>query len=133
MLLRACNHRAAAGSKLVHGGDAAGATAFQEAVVYAFVVLVTLGLALGVATEVLSELLPVRTPKALTRTVGAIIAGIVAWALDYSVFSSFGQELREEWMHPVFSGLVLIAVGEATRELVTGISGRMGSNRTAAA
>ncbi len=90
---------------------------------YAFVILVGLGLGLGVAMEVLDELVPVKTPKALTRTIGALIAVGAAWSLDYSVFTAFGQELRADWMHPVATGIVLVAVADLARELKSYVGG----------
>ncbi len=82
---------------------------------YAFVILLGLGLGLGVVVQVLAEVLPFEAPKALTRTVTAALAIGLAWGLDYSVFDAFGQSLREQWMHPVATGIVLTA-GEADRE-----------------
>ena len=90
---------------------------------YAFVILVGLCLALGTAMGILDELVPVKTPKALSRTVGALLAMGLAWALDYSVFTAFGQELREAWMHHVATGLVLIGVADVVREVVGYVSG----------
>lgn len=90
---------------------------------YAFVILLGLGLGLGVAMEVIDELVPLKTPKAVTRTVAAAIAVLVAWGLDYSVFSAFGQELRAQWMHYVATGIVLVAVADLTRELKAFVGG----------
>jgi hypothetical protein len=93
--------------------------------VYAFVILLGLGLGLGVAMEVIDELVPLKTPKALTRTILAGLATLVAWGLDYSVFTAFGQELREPWMHFVASGIVLVAVADlatALKEYVGGVA-----------
>jgi hypothetical protein len=91
--------------------------------VYAFVILLGLGLGLGVAMEVIDELVPLKTPKALTRTIFAGIAMLVAWGLDYSVFAAFGQALRETWMHYVATGIVLVAVADLTRELKAFVGG----------
>ncbi|HWH28295.1 MAG TPA: hypothetical protein VNU26_04920 [Mycobacteriales bacterium] len=97
---------------------------------YAFVVFLGLALALTVVLQVLDELLPVKAglagARALTRTVGVVIAVGLAWALDYSVFTAFGQELRAEWMHPVATGLVLVGGGEFVRGLVSAIAHRAG-------
>jgi hypothetical protein len=93
---------------------------------YAFVVLLGLVLALTVVMQVLDELVPLKAPAALTRTVGAVLAIGLAWALDYSVFTAFGQELRESWMHPVATGLVLIGAGEFLRSLIGAIAHRAG-------
>lgn len=82
---------------------------------YAFVVLVGLALALSVVGEVLHEVLPVQAPRALATTVTVGIAILVAWALDYSVFTAFGQSLRAGWMHPVATGVVLVGAGEFLR------------------
>ena len=90
---------------------------------YAFVILVGLCLALGTAMGILDELVPVKTPKAFTRTVGALLAIGLAYALDYSVFTAFGQGLREAWMHHVATGLVLIGVADVVREVVGYVSG----------
>jgi hypothetical protein len=91
--------------------------------VYAFVILLGLGLGLGVAMEVVDELVPLKTPKALTRTILAAIATLVAWGLDYSVFEAFGQALREQWMHYVATGIVLVAVADLTHELKAFVGG----------
>ena len=90
---------------------------------YAFVILLGLGLGLGVVVQVLAEVLPFEAPKALTRTITAALAIGLAWGLDYSVFEVFGQALREQWMHPVATGIVLTAVADLTREIATLLSG----------
>ena len=93
---------------------------------YAFVVLLGLALALTVVLQVLDELLPIKAPAALTRTVGVVIAAGLAWALDYSVFTAFGQDLRADWMHPVATGLVLVGGGEFVRSVVSAVAHRAG-------
>lgn len=97
---------------------------------YAFVVFLGLVLALTVVLQVLDELLPGRAAdiggRALTRTVGVLIAVGLAWGLDWSVFTAFGQELRADWMHPVATGLVLLGGGELLRSLVAAIAHRAG-------
>ncbi len=84
---------------------------------YAFVVLLGLALALAVVREVIDEVVPVKTPKAIGTTLSVLIAIGVCWALDYSVFTAFGQDLRSAWMHPVASGVLLVALGEFFRSL----------------
>jgi hypothetical protein len=93
---------------------------------YAFLVLVGLALGLSVVHQVIDEVVPFRTPAALTRTITVAIAAGVSWMLGYSVFASFGQELRADWMHPVMTGLVLVALGEFTRSLIAAIAHRAG-------
>src|SRR5947208_12108621 len=84
---------------------------------YAFVVFVGLALALAVVSGVLDEILPLKAPKALTTTATVVVAVLVAWALDYSVFRAFGQDLRAEWMNPVATGIVLVGAGEFLRAI----------------
>ena len=93
---------------------------------YSFLVLVGLALGLYVVMQVLDEIIPFRAPAALTRTVAVAVGALLAWGLDYSVFTTFGQELRSPWMHPVMTGLVLVAIGEFTRSVVNAIAHRAG-------
>jgi hypothetical protein len=101
---------------------------------YAFVVLVGLSLALAVVGDVLNEVLPVKAPKALTHTLAVGIAILVAWALDYSVFRAFGQPLRDSWMNPVATGVVLVGAGEFIRAVASsfGLNISIGSRSKAA-
>ena len=100
---------------------------------YAFVVFAGLALALAVVGDVLNEILPVKTPKALTHSVSVGVAILVAWALDYSVFTAFGQDLRAEWMNPVATGVVLVGMGEFIRAVVgnLGLNISIGRSKTA--
>lgn len=93
---------------------------------FAFVVLIALALSLAVVQRTLDEVVPVKAPAALTRTITLVIAIGVAWALDYSAFAAFGQDLRADWMHPVATGFVLVAFGEFTRSVVNAIAHRAG-------
>jgi hypothetical protein len=93
---------------------------------FAFTIFVALTLALVVVHQTLNELLPVKTPAALTRTVTVAIAVLFAWGIDYSVFEAFGQSLRADWMHPVVTGVVLVAAGEFLRSIVQAIAHRAG-------
>jgi hypothetical protein len=93
---------------------------------YPFVVFLALALCLVVVLQVLDELLPLKVPAALTRTIAVVFAAGFAWALDYSVFTAFGQSLRSEWMHPVVTGLALVGGGEFVRSLVHALGHRAG-------
>jgi hypothetical protein len=62
----------------------------------------------------------------LTRTLAVALAAGFAWALDYSVFTAFGQDLRAQWMHPVATGLVLVGGGEFIRSVVHVLGHRAG-------
>ena len=100
---------------------------------YAFVVFAGLALALAVVGDVLNEILPVKTPKALTHSVAVGVAILVSWALDYSVFTAFGQTLRSDWMNPVATGVVLVGMGEFIRSVVgnLGLNVSIGRSKTA--
>ncbi len=93
---------------------------------YAFVVFLGLALGLTVVMQVVDEVLPFRVPAALSRTIAVVLAAGFAWALDYSVFTAFGQELRSSWMHPVATGLVLVGGGELVRSVVQALGHRAG-------
>lgn len=93
---------------------------------YAFTIFVALTLALVVVHQTLNEILPVKTPAALTRTVTVAIAILFALGIDYSVFNAFGQSLRADWMHPVVTGVVLVAAGEFIRSIVQALAHRAG-------
>lgn len=97
---------------------------------YAFVILIALALTLGVVHQTIDEIVPFKTPAALTRTVAVAIAAGLVWAIDYSVFTAFGQALRSEWMHPVFTGGVLVALGEVVRSVIAAVNQRVGTTVT---
>ncbi len=93
---------------------------------YAFLVLLGLALGLSVVHQVIDEILPFRAPAALGRTLTVAIGAGLAWMLDYSAFAAFGQDLRADWMHPLMTGLVLVALGEFVRSLISAIAHRAG-------
>jgi hypothetical protein len=93
---------------------------------YAFVVFLGLALGLTVVMQVIDEIIPIKAPNALTRTLAVALAAGFAWALDYSVFTAFGQDLRATWMHPVATGLVLVGGGEFIRSVVHVLGHRAG-------
>ncbi len=93
---------------------------------YAFVIFLGLALGLTVVMQVIDELVPIKVPTALTRTLAVALAAGFAWALDYSVFTAFGQTLRDSWMHPVATGLVLVGGGEFISSVVRAVSHKAG-------
>lgn len=93
---------------------------------YPFVVLMALALSLAIVHRTLDELVPIKAPAALTRTITVVVAIGIAWVLNYSVFAAFSQDLRTAWMHPVATGLVLVAFGEFSRSIVNAIAHRAG-------
>lgn len=92
----------------------------------AFLVLVVLALGLYVVRLALDELIPVRVPAAFNRLVTLAVGAGLAWMLDYSAFTAFGQDLRAAWMHPLMTGLVLVATGEFARAALDAIAHRDG-------
>ncbi len=93
---------------------------------YPFLILIGLALGLYVVMQVLDEVIPFKAPVALTRTIAVVLGAGLAWLLDYSAFTAFGQELREPWMHPVMTGLLLVAFGEFLRSVVNALAHRAG-------
>ena len=93
---------------------------------YAFVICLGLALGLTVVMQVIDELVPIKVPTALTRTLAVALAAGFAWALDYSVFAAFGQTLRDSWMHPVATGLVLVGGGAFVSSVVRARSHKAG-------
>lgn len=93
---------------------------------YDFLILVGLSLGLFVVGQVLDEIIPLRAPAALSRTIGVALGAGLAWMLDYSFFAAFGQDLRAAWMHPVMTGLVLVALGEFVNSVVAALAHRAG-------
>ena len=91
-------------------------------------ILMVLGLVLGLSVlqRIVLDLVAIRIPAALTRVVPVLFGIGLAYGLDYSVFAAFGQDLRAEWMHPVMTGVVLVAFGEFVRTLVNAVAHRAG-------
>lgn len=89
---------------------------------YAFLVLIALALGLSIARRAFDELLPV--PASISRLVALGAGAGLAWMLGYSAFAAFGQDLRAEWMHPVMTGVVLVATGEFVQSVVEAIGRR---------
>lgn len=72
---------------------------------YAFAVVILLGLALFKLVDVLEDILP-----QLTRwhsVFSCILAVAGAFALDYSVFGSWNTSFREDWMGTAATGLIV--------------------------
>ena len=93
---------------------------------YPFIVFVALALGLTVVMQVISEVLPVRWPAGVTRTLAVLIAAGFSWALNYSIFTAFHQHLRESWMNPIVTGMVLVGGGEFLRSVVGALGHRAG-------
>lgn len=72
---------------------------------YEFGITMLLGLALVTVVKLASEYLPAMDRFRAAVTVVLAVAGV--YALDFSLFSGFGMELREAWMGPVMTGLIV--------------------------
>jgi hypothetical protein len=72
---------------------------------YAFAVVILLGLALFKLVDVLEDLVPGLTRYHSVFT--AILAVAGAFALDYSVVEKWGTRFREDWMGTAVTGLIV--------------------------
>lgn len=78
---------------------------------YTFAVVALLGLAVLGVTNLLEELVPglVRLRRLVTL---AVAVGAMA-AIDYSLFAGFHVGLREAWMGPLLTGLIVGSLATA--------------------
>jgi hypothetical protein len=83
---------------------------------YTFAVVALLGLAVLGVTSLLQELVPglVRFHRFVTLAV-AVGAAV---AMDYSLFAGFKVGLREAWMGPLFTGLIVGSLATAWQALL---------------
>jgi hypothetical protein len=72
---------------------------------HTFAVTVLLGLALVKILDVVEESVPRLSRVRGSVTVALALAGV--YALDYSMFEGFGVSPREDWMGPLFTGLIV--------------------------
>ncbi len=72
---------------------------------YHFAVIVLLGLALFKLVDLIEDFVPAVTRFHALMTLGLAVVG--AWYLDYSLFGGFGITLRNAWMGPVATGLII--------------------------
>ena len=72
---------------------------------YEFAITMLLGLALVTVVNLVSEYVPTIDRFRAAVTVLLAIGG--AYMLDFSLFAGFGVELREAWMGPVMTGLIV--------------------------
>lgn len=72
---------------------------------YEFGLTMLLGLALVTVVNLVSDYVPGIDRFRSAATVAIAVGG--AYLLDYSLFSGFGVELREGWMGPVVTGLII--------------------------
>ena len=72
---------------------------------YTFAVTLLLGLALFKIIDALEDLVPETTKLHSLLTIGLAVAG--AFAIDYSLFDSWGVALREDWMGVFLTGVMV--------------------------
>ena len=82
---------------------------------YHFAVIVLLGLALFKLVDLIEEFAPAVTRFHSLLTIGLAVLG--AYYVDYSLFDGFGIALRDAWMGPVATGLVLAGTTSAWRAM----------------
>ncbi|MCA1845391.1 MAG: hypothetical protein LC792_19805 [Actinobacteria bacterium] len=70
-----------------------------------FAVILLLGLGLFKLVDLLEDYVPAITKVHALATM-ALAVGTV-WLLDYSLFDGFGIGVRDAWMGPVFTGLMV--------------------------
>jgi hypothetical protein len=90
--------------------------------VYHFAIVILLGLACYKAVEFLTGLVSVddsRVRLVATLGVGVLFAEI----LDYSVFAGWGVALRDTWMGPVWTGLIIGGMAYVWHEFLGLIEG----------
>ncbi len=94
-----------------------------------FAVVALLGLAVLKVCDLLDELFPaVERIKALLTYVLAVAAAV---AIDYSIFSGFGIDVRERWMGTWTTGLIIGSFASVWRVALgwLGAEGAEGSGR----
>lgn len=74
---------------------------------YHFAIVALLGLAAYKVTEVLLDLSGMKLRAAWKSIVTLGIGVAAAEVLDYSVFAGWGITVAEDWMGPVFTGLIV--------------------------
>ncbi len=91
---------------------------------YDFAVVARLGLALAKVIDLVSRLTGI---EGTVRVACSLVLGVLAvWAIDYSVFAGWGIAVRETWMGPVFTGLVVAGLAAAWEQLLDALSRRVG-------
>ena len=78
---------------------------------YQFATVALLGLAVLKVTDLLEELVPTLARFRTLSTCVLAVAGVVA--IDYSVLAGFGISVREAWMGPWTTGLIVGALASA--------------------
>jgi hypothetical protein len=98
---------------------------------YHFAIIALLGLAAYKTVDFLLEVSGIKATTAfktlLTLGVGVLFTEI----LDYSVFSGWGVSLRDTWMGPVWTGLIvggMAYVWPSVLGLIEGFGGRRGED-----
>lgn len=88
-----------------------------------FAIVALLGLAAYKTVDFLMGL--IRKDDPTTRLVATLGVGVIfAELLDYSVFGAWDIAVREAWMGPVFTGLIVGGMAYAWHEVLGLVKGR---------
>lgn len=83
---------------------------------YTFAILLLLGLAIAKVVDIVGHMGKLHPAIPLVL---ALLAGVgVAWAADYSMFATWDITLRQAWMGPVGTGLVIGGLAAAWHEVL---------------
>ncbi|HJR18430.1 MAG TPA: hypothetical protein VJ922_01820 [Actinomycetota bacterium] len=95
---------------------------------YHFAIVALLGLAVYKTVEFVLGILGIELRGAI-KTFVTLGFGVVATELlDYSVFAGWGIEVRETWMGPLFTGLMVGAMTYVWHEALGYIGSKRGSS-----
>ena len=84
---------------------------------YQFATIALLGLFVAQLIGLVGRVRPISMSA---RTVLAVLVGLgIAWATDYSAFAGWGIRLRELWMGPVATGLVIAGLAAVWTEVLS--------------
>ncbi len=67
--------------------------------------------------------------RGLRLFLGLLLALLLAWVIDYSLFSGWGVELRSDWMGPVLTGLTIGGIAGLWHDLVRAVRGYAARSR----
>ena len=83
---------------------------------YTFAIVLLLGLAVAKAVDIVGHM--GRMHPAIPLVL-ALLGGLgITWAADYSMFTAWGITLREAWMGPVGTGLVIGGLAAVWHEVL---------------
>jgi hypothetical protein len=100
--------------------------------VYHFAIVALLGLATYKTVDFVLGLLGIELSAAIKTFVTLGLGVLATELLDYSVFAGWGVDIREAWMGPLFTGLMVGAMAYVWHAAL-GVIARYGGSRDEAA